>query len=246
MIDLKYPLSAILGHERVKRGLILNIIAPEIGGMVVSGKNGIKKRTVIRSLYSLMQGMEVYTIPLYVTEDKLLGYSERGDTILIGTMNSEKKLSQLQFLDKFGFYVEINEPESQKLIEESMIATYIRHQDLNDSEMFNNKYYEAEKKLYNRILNSIKEYKHIRVPYDIWLMITNLACKESGYGFRRDFVFLAGVKANAAFEGRSSVTEEDVKVVAELALFHKVRDESVYGKRNMKLRDQGKYKNVCI
>ena len=68
-----FPFTAIIGQERVKKALILNVINPRIGGVLISGEKGTAKSTLVRGLVCLMKKMEVIDLPLNITEDKLIG-----------------------------------------------------------------------------------------------------------------------------------------------------------------------------
>lgn len=54
MKQITYPFSAIVGQERMKKALILNIINPNIGGVLIKGEKGTAKSTAVRALVSLL------------------------------------------------------------------------------------------------------------------------------------------------------------------------------------------------
>ena len=45
-----YPFSAIVGQEEMKRALLLNLIYPQIGGVLIRGEKGTAKSTAVRAL----------------------------------------------------------------------------------------------------------------------------------------------------------------------------------------------------
>lgn len=49
-----FPFTAIVGQERMKEGLIVNIIDPTIGGLLVVGERGTAKSTAVRALVELL------------------------------------------------------------------------------------------------------------------------------------------------------------------------------------------------
>ncbi len=63
MPDIKYkniiPFTALIGQEKMKTALILNIINPNIGGVVISGDKGTGKSTAVRSLAHLLPEISV-------------------------------------------------------------------------------------------------------------------------------------------------------------------------------------------
>jgi Mg-chelatase subunit ChlI/Mg-chelatase subunit ChlD len=59
MKKINFPFTAILGQDRMKMGLILNVIDPLIGGILLTGQQGTGKSTAVRSLVELMPQIEV-------------------------------------------------------------------------------------------------------------------------------------------------------------------------------------------
>ena len=56
-----YPLSAIVGQEKMLRALILNAINPPIGGVLIRGQKGTAKSTAVRGLAEILPEIEVIT-----------------------------------------------------------------------------------------------------------------------------------------------------------------------------------------
>jgi Mg-chelatase subunit ChlI/Mg-chelatase subunit ChlD len=59
MKKLNFPFTAILGQQRMKMALILNVIDPQVGGVLLSGHQGTGKSTAVRSLVEVMPQIEV-------------------------------------------------------------------------------------------------------------------------------------------------------------------------------------------
>ena len=78
-----YPFSAIFGQERLKKALIFNLINPRIGGVLITGQKGTAKSTAVRALGELTH-KKVITLPLSVTEDRLIGSVDLEQTMLTG------------------------------------------------------------------------------------------------------------------------------------------------------------------
>ncbi len=53
-----FPLSAIVGQEEMKTGLIVNVIDPSIGGLLIMGEKGTAKSTAVRALADLLPEMQ--------------------------------------------------------------------------------------------------------------------------------------------------------------------------------------------
>ncbi len=53
-----YPFSALVGQERMKKALILNVVNPALGGVLIRGEKGTAKSTAVRALASLLPPLE--------------------------------------------------------------------------------------------------------------------------------------------------------------------------------------------
>ncbi len=49
-----YPFAAIVGQEKMKTALILNIINPKLSGVLIRGEKGTAKSTAVRSLAAIL------------------------------------------------------------------------------------------------------------------------------------------------------------------------------------------------
>ncbi|MDO5422188.1 MAG: ATP-binding protein [Eubacteriales bacterium] len=56
--NIQYPFTAIVGQERMKQALILNIINPRLGGVLIRGEKGTAKSTAVRALAALMPTLQ--------------------------------------------------------------------------------------------------------------------------------------------------------------------------------------------
>jgi len=54
-----FPFTAIVGQEKMKKGLILNAINPDIGGILIRGEKGTGKSTAVRGLSEVLPEIEV-------------------------------------------------------------------------------------------------------------------------------------------------------------------------------------------
>ena len=54
-----YPFTAIVGQDRMRRGLVLNAVDPRIGGVLIRGERGTAKSTAARALAALLPSVEV-------------------------------------------------------------------------------------------------------------------------------------------------------------------------------------------
>jgi magnesium chelatase subunit I len=70
---IQFPFTAIVGQEKMKKALLLNLINPKIGGVLIKGEKGTAKSTIVRALAQLLPGLTVVELPLGATEDKVVG-----------------------------------------------------------------------------------------------------------------------------------------------------------------------------
>ncbi len=56
---INFPFSAIVGQEKMKLAIILNVIDPTIGGVLIKGEKGTAKSTAVRAMASLLPPIEV-------------------------------------------------------------------------------------------------------------------------------------------------------------------------------------------
>ena len=54
-----FPFTAIVGQEQMKKALILNVINPNLGGVLIRGEKGTAKSTAVRALANLLPEIEV-------------------------------------------------------------------------------------------------------------------------------------------------------------------------------------------
>jgi magnesium chelatase ATPase subunit I len=54
-----FPFAAIVGQEELKLALLLNVVAPGVGGLLVMGHRGTAKSTAVRALAELLPPLEV-------------------------------------------------------------------------------------------------------------------------------------------------------------------------------------------
>ncbi|GAB4327899.1 MAG: putative cobaltochelatase [Promethearchaeota archaeon] len=59
MKTINFPFSAILGQPEMRLALLLNVIDPQIGGVLLTGHQGTGKSTAVRSLVDILPEIEV-------------------------------------------------------------------------------------------------------------------------------------------------------------------------------------------
>lgn len=111
MTEYLYPFTAIVGQEEVKKALLLNLICPQIGGVLLSGQKGTAKSTIVRSLAALLPDKEVVTLPLNATEDRILGTIDLEKALTIGERHFEEGIlakahNQILYIDEINLLSE--------------------------------------------------------------------------------------------------------------------------------------------
>lgn len=84
-----YPFTAIVGQEAMKKGLLLNLIHPNLGGVLIRGEKGTAKSTAVRALADLMPDLQVINLPVSATEDRVVGTLDIEHAILEGEKRFE-------------------------------------------------------------------------------------------------------------------------------------------------------------
>ena len=69
-----YPFTAIVGQEKMKGALILNIINPSLGGVLIRGEKGTAKSTLVRALANLLAEREENSCEFHCEPDKIDNY----------------------------------------------------------------------------------------------------------------------------------------------------------------------------
>jgi magnesium chelatase subunit I len=67
------PYSLIVGQQQFKLALELAYISPRIGGVLLSGQRGTGKSTAVRAFVQMMSNRLPVTLPINVTEDRVVG-----------------------------------------------------------------------------------------------------------------------------------------------------------------------------
>ncbi len=110
MSSLVYPFAAIVGQDKVKRGLLIASVNPAVGGALLCGQKGTAKSTIVRGLAHLAR-KRVVELPLNVTEDRLIGAIDFEHAIRTGERRFsggvlEKADGQILYVDEINLLPE--------------------------------------------------------------------------------------------------------------------------------------------
>ena len=73
MLHSTYPFTAVVGQEQAKRALLIALVNPHAGGLLIGGRKGTAKTTLVRAAQELLAPRKIIDLPLNVTEDMLFG-----------------------------------------------------------------------------------------------------------------------------------------------------------------------------
>lgn len=155
-----------------------------------------------------------------VVEREGISFSHPAQFILVGTMNPEEGELRPQLLDRFGLCVVIGsiaEPGARKEI----LVRRIQYE--KDPVAFYEAWRQEEQLLAERITRARDLLHRVSYAEDDLLAIAQLTAELGVDGHRGDIVILKASVAHAAFEGRSSITQRDILLAAELALPHRLK-----------------------
>ena len=91
MQTYKFPFSAIVSQDKMKKALLLNVINPRIGGLLINGEKGTAKSTMVRALADLID-QKFFELPLSISEDMLVGTINIEKTIKNGKISFQQGL----------------------------------------------------------------------------------------------------------------------------------------------------------
>ncbi len=155
-----------------------------------------------------------------VVEREGISFAHPARFILVGTMNPEEGELRPQLLDRFALSVDIvgiRDPRERVLIIERNIAFE------RDPEAFRREWLPKEEELSRRIERARELVDHVTHTRRDLLSIAALTASLNVDGHRADLVILKAARAQAAFEGRTRITDRDIALAAELALPHRIK-----------------------
>ena len=155
-----------------------------------------------------------------IVEREGISFSHPAQFILVGTMNPEEGELRPQLLDRFALCVDIQgiaSAEARMEIIQRRVA-YER-----DPDAFHDEWSPVDRALSQRIAAARQRVGQVAHTQDDLYTIAELTAAMEIDGHRADIVILKAALAQAAFDGRQSVTEADILLAAELALPHRLR-----------------------
>lgn len=155
-----------------------------------------------------------------LVEREGISFAHPARFILVGTMNPEEGDLRPQLLDRFALSVDITgirDPRERVLIMERNLAFE------KDPQVFRTEWLSKEKELSEKIIRAREIVNAVTYTSRDLLSIAALTASLNVDGHRADLVILKAARAQAAFEGRTSINDHDIALAAELALPHRIK-----------------------
>jgi Mg-chelatase subunit ChlI len=164
--------------------------------------------------------LDAAAMGMNIVEREGISFSHPSRFILVGTMNPEEGDLRPQLLDRFALSVEIYG------IRDARERVEIMRRNLGyeaNSARFAEEWLPRERELSERISTARQLVEQVSYSSRDLLSIASLTSSLGVDGHRPDLVILKAARAQAAFDGRTSITERDIALAAELALPHRLK-----------------------
>jgi len=155
-----------------------------------------------------------------VVEREGISFSHPARFILVGTMNPEEGELRPQLLDRFALSVDIvgiRDARERVMIMERNLSFE------KDPEAFRKEWMPKEQEVSKQIEHARELVDEVTYTSRDLLSIAALTASLNVDGHRADLVILKAARAQAAFEGRTQITDHDIALAAELALPHRIK-----------------------
>ncbi|NEW39277.1 magnesium chelatase subunit D family protein [Nocardia cyriacigeorgica] len=149
-----------------------------------------------------------------------VSHSHPARFVLVGTMNPEEGELRPQLLDRFGLTVDV---AASRDVDVRMAVVRRRLDYEADPAGFAARYTAADREVAERILTARDRLPEVALDDVELRRIAALCAAFDVDGMRADLVVARTATAHAAWRGSATVTEDDVRVAAELALPHRRR-----------------------
>jgi Mg-chelatase subunit ChlI len=155
-----------------------------------------------------------------IVEREGISFAHPARFILVGTMNPEEGDLRPQLLDRFALSVDIfglHDARERVSIMERNLAFEA------NPNAFRAEWLPKEEELSKKIDDARKLISQVTHTSRDLVSIATLTASLNIDGHRADLVILKAARAQAAFEGRTAITDLDIALAAELALPHRLK-----------------------
>lgn len=149
-----------------------------------------------------------------------VSFSHPARFVLVGTMNPEEGDLRPQLLDRFGLVVDVK-GETNIEMRTEVVKRYLEYE--RSPEAFLEKQKPEQERLRDKISEAQKLLRTVTYSDGILRLAAEISVSLGVDGHRADISMIKTACTNAAYEGRNSVSGEDMKLAAELVLPHRMR-----------------------
>ena len=149
-----------------------------------------------------------------------VSFSHPARFVLVGTMNPEEGDLRPQLLDRFGLVVDVK-GETDIEMRTEVVKRYLEYE--RSPEAFLEKQKPEQEKLRDKISEAQKLLQTVTYSDGVLRLAAEISVSLGVDGHRADISMIKTACTNAAYEGRNSVSGEDMKLAAELVLPHRMR-----------------------
>ena len=155
-----------------------------------------------------------------VVEREGVSVSHPANFMLVGTMNPDEGELRPQLHDRLAFHVEVK--GINNLQSRLQIIKHIQEFE-RDSLLFISKYEAANKEITKKIITAKELLPRVNLPENYLRIIARMCIELDVDGHRPDIIIARGAKTKAAYDGRTEVNEDDIKLASELTLSFRMR-----------------------
>ncbi|MCX6679960.1 MAG: magnesium chelatase subunit D family protein [Methanothrix sp.] len=223
LIDL--PLGAtedrVVGSLNVERAIKEGIKALE-PGILAAANRGILYIDEVNLLDDHVADvlLDSAAMGVNIVEREGVSVAHPSKFILVGTMNPEEGEIRPQLLDRFGLQVSV--AGIADVDQRMLIAKNAESFDL-DPEVFALRFHARQEELKGKISAAKKILKDVTLHDDLLRTIASTCIDLGVKTHRAEIVITRTAKTIAAFNERTEVRQEDVKLAMQLALAHRMR-----------------------
>lgn len=157
-----------------------------------------------------------------IVEREGISHTHEARFVLVGSMNPEEGDLRPQLLDRFAHAVDVVGIEDSKQ-RVQILASRIAFEQ--NSEEFLSANESHEEDLSSRIIKARELYDSVTWTQSDLYTIATLTASFKVDGHRADLVILRTARAQAAYDGRTSISDRDILLAAELALPHRMKKQ---------------------
>ncbi len=211
----------VVGTIDIKEALLKGIKALEPGILAEANRNILyidEVNLLADNVADIL--LDSAAMGLNIIEREGISFHHPSNFILIGTMNPEEGNLRPQLLDRFGLSVDVERIEN--VDQRVLIIKYVEDFQ-KDPNNFYNKFKKKQKDLRNKIVKARKSLNLVQISEEDLKKIAQLCIDFRTDGHRADITITRTAKTVAAFNDRTVVNEDDIKIAAKLSLSHRLR-----------------------